>query len=205
MTILVKNCFHWMSFHIVNELLYAGYRVHGHSKTKNKHGENFLMYLARNSNFKYLTSLEQRNYKAVIIIDENVPSCQIKNNRIFWITPNQKPPNNSLIKINIPPVFGEWMPMDMEQMYIEGVAVSFQSATFLEEAIDIQSLSLALIQWLKSTYIRKEMNIKSIRSHRENLMLENIIYLRDNRSIYNRLNEVKNHYKKSKNYMIELN
>lgn len=198
MTILVKNCFHWVNFHIVNELLYAGYRVHGYSKAKTKNKADFLMYLGRNSSFSHLTTLANKEYKAIIVFARNAPKDHIKSKRTFWITNNKAYCPNNIIKINVPTIFGEWMPMDEEQMYIQGKSISFQSPKFLEEAIDIKSLSLALIQWLETPYIPNEINVQSMRSHHKNLMLENIIYLRDNRSIYKRLNEVKNHYKKLK-------
>src|SRR5699024_2618426 len=91
-------------------------------------------------------------------------------------------------------LFGEWMPMNKEGMYVEEEFIPFDSKYFLTTAIYIKDFTKVLNQWMQSENKNQELEIVSSNNENKWLKLENLIYLRDNRPVKEQLKQVIKHY-----------
>ncbi|MFB4169764.1 hypothetical protein [Virgibacillus sp. JSM 102003] len=184
MLFLVENCFQWMGFHLVNCLLENGYKVDGVDDLSSEKKENLSMYVGRNASFQHLTSSKRgTTYDRSINIKD----------KEFVLTIKQ----NTSHRIKLPLLFGEWMPMKRDGMYLQSTFISFDSDIFLNEAIYIGDFMRSLIQWEKSSQLPEVLEVKSINNKQnEEIKLENSVYIRNNRTIEENLEMVIKHYEK---------
>lgn len=184
MLFLVENCFQWMGFHLVNCLLENGYKVDGVDDLSSDKKDHLSMYIGRNASFQHLSSLKRgTNYDSSINITDNE----------IVLTMEQ----NTSHRINLPILFGEWMPMKRDGMYHRNTFISFDSDIFLNEAIYIGDFMKSLIQWVKSSQLPEILEVKSINNKQnEEIKLENSVYIRNNITIEENLKMVRKHYEK---------
>src|SRR5699024_3073000 len=102
--------------------------------------------------------------------------------------------NPNTIHIRLPLLFGEWMPMNEEGILYKNRLISFTSDKFLRDAIYVRDFTKWIIQVLNSTQVPSFIYVKSSRSKKRNIMLDNIIFLHDNRPITKKLKHVKANY-----------
>ncbi len=186
MLFLVENCFHWMGFHLVNCLLENGYKVDGVDDLSSDMKEHLSMYVGRNASFQHLSSPERSTTYDRLI---NITDKEL----ILTIQPNTSH------RINLPILFGEWMPMKKDGMYHQKTFISFDSDIFFNEAIYIGDFMKSLIQWVESSQLPEILEVKSINNiQSEEVKLENSVYIRNNITIEENLKVVIKHYEKFK-------
>lgn len=191
MTILVGNCNNWIGFHIVNDLLLANYTVNGIGDEN----ENLSMFLGRNSSFEFVGPDVKKNYDIAISIGNQLATIQSDRTLIINAIHEQKKDNEVTIKV--PLLFGKWMPMNEHGLYKNDELITFDSNYFKTEAIYIKDFTNGLLQWLKAEYLPFNMNVDSVRNKaKENVKLENSIYISDNRPIEENLENVLEHYRR---------
>ncbi|MBP1947248.1 hypothetical protein [Virgibacillus litoralis] len=188
MLFLVENCFQWMGFHLVNCLLENGNEVDGVDDLSSDKKEHLSMYVGRNASFQHLSSLEREaTYDRTIKITEDQLVLTLQ--------------QNTSHRINLPILFGEWMPMKKAGMYYKNKFISFDSDIFLNEAIYIGDFMKSLAQWIKSSQLPEILEVKSINNKQsEEIKLENSVYIRNNRTIEENLKMVIKHYEKFEDF-----
>jgi hypothetical protein len=191
MTYLVNDCNLWISYHIIEELLNAGQKIEG---VKNgEKDDHLLMYFGRNSNFSIAEDYKTKQYQTVISLHKPLDDVKAKQSHIINPIDNQ-PKRDGVTLIQAPMLFGEWMPMNKNGMYVDEKFIPFDSEYFLTNSIYIKDFTKVFIQWMQSGHKNHELEIVSKNNEHEGLKLESSIYLRDNEPIKEQLNQVLAHY-----------
>ncbi|WP_164215008.1 hypothetical protein [Virgibacillus sp. YIM 98842] len=192
MTFLVNNCNHWISYHIIDELLNNGYEVEGlKNGEKNEH---LLMYFGRNSHFSLSENDKTKQYHTVISLNNPLPG--VKSKYVHVINPEgHRNEKEGVSFIQAPLLFGEWMPMNEKGMYVNEKFIPFDSEHFLTKSIYIKDFTKAFVQWIRSENKITNLDILSENNRNEWLKLESSTYLRDNRPVKEQLARVIEHYR----------
>lgn len=206
MTILVNHCYHWLSFHLINELIDNSYTVVGMNDYENKLTDHLSMFLGRNSLFTEETSYSNFHYESAIIFGD-IQDRKIKSDRVLrlYSTADSQfsSDEDNVTRIHLPLLFGNWMPMTKKGMYNDSKFVSFQSIYFKEQAIYIGDFCKLLISLLQQSQLPREVKVFSANSqNNKEKILENSVYIHDNIPIQEKLKKVINHYTKYSHFYL---
>lgn len=197
MTFLVMNCFHWVGYHIVAQLLENGCQVDGIAGRENAMEEHFSMFLGRNSNFKLKETEHADVYDKAIIVGAHTGGEEINAKCQFLITRKAKEQSlSNMIRVQIPLLFGEWMPMNEEGMFIGEQFIQFDSDYFLSEAVYVEDFISTLLQWLKTEDVPDQLEMRAYHTAEKTEACENMIYLHGNKTNKEQLAEVLSHYQR---------
>jgi|SRR5690625_364803 len=191
MTYLINDCNHWISYHLIEELLNSGKKVEG-LKNEEK-DDHLLMFFGRNSNFTVAHDYKTKHYHAVISLQ--YPLTNVKTEKTHIVNPingHNKVEGESYI--HAPLLFGEWMPMDEKGMYINNKFIPFNSESFLTKSIYIKDFTKVFVQWMQKENKNQELQIISKNDKSKRVKLENSLYLSDNEPIEKQLSQVIEHY-----------
>jgi len=152
MNVLVHNCFHWISYHIVDQLLINGYQVDGYHQNMSEKAEFLSHFLGRNSLF---TNLEkpQKKYDLVIILNDHKILPKIDSYQTIFLSSEDEDINENSTKaifIKLPLLFGEWMNMNSEGIYVSDKYIPFASSEFQTHAVYIKDFTKKLLKYIKS-------------------------------------------------------
>ncbi|RKQ32618.1 hypothetical protein [Oceanobacillus halophilus] len=197
MSILIINCNHWIGFHIVNKMLDTDYIVEG-IIDKNT-SDDLAMFFARNSSFSFVEEGNKKEYEVCIMIGDYKNAEKIRAKRKFVINPNNGVDRGDVIKIQAPMLFGEWMPMNKDGIFYKDKFVAFESKEFNNEAVYINIFMSALLQWIRSENIPKCIVVNPNHDRKEKI-LENSVYIRENRPISKYVRVVQKHYELYKRF-----
>ncbi|MBU5468534.1 hypothetical protein KQI49_17060 [Virgibacillus sp. MSJ-26] len=188
MYIRVENCFHWIGFHLINRLLEEGYTVIGKDNVDTPKKEFLSMFVARNDSFS-LNPINKKEKKHLII---EVCNTDTNHESILKIIKPESIHENIEHIVYAPYLIGEWMPAEKIKMNEK------QKEKLLQGAASIEDFVSAIYQWVNiNTYLPSTIRVLSRREKNiSNALLENFVYLRDNRSIQNDFNKVLEHYQK---------
>ncbi|WP_163972171.1 NAD(P)-dependent oxidoreductase [Oceanobacillus halotolerans] len=186
MNVMVENCYQWIGFHLVNQLLEESHHVYGIGKRDTDKEEFLAMFFARNDLFTPVTVERGLDEDMRITVKE-------MDQRIVIIDQIARHEQN----VTFPLLFGEWMSMDENGIYNKGEYIPFDSNYFKEEAVYIKDFCKELLEWIQIHYKPDTILVKSARARSDNgVTLENSIYLRDNRPIDEQIKIVRDHYKR---------
>lgn len=199
MRILITNWTNWLGFHFINELLEEGYTVHALITDSEQRTNHFAEFFIRNSSFCFVENGNLSTYDEAIVIG-NFPIKNILGRRIWHINCTLSKYNGKCIFVFTPILFGEWMPLNEEGIFFQGKLIPFTSEYFRNETIYIKDFMKIFKQWLKSVLVPHRILLctNQKKCGRETFMLENIIYLRDNRPKCKPIETIKRHYKRYK-------
>lgn len=203
MPILVINCFDWVGFHIVNDLLDNGYKVVGVNLTSSKHSEHLAMQVGRNSHFKAISITDISDSYSVIILNsyEHVRANKIFNKHCEknTFTINNDKISSKLITFKL--LFGEWMQMNNEGMYLRNQYIPFESTLFSDESLYISFLTNKIIKLVRESATMQILRIelKDSDRHIEQILVKKQS-IRDNVPKEDHLEKVLLHYQRFKNY-----
>jgi len=188
MYIIVENCFHWIGFHLINRLLEEGFTVIGKDNVDTPKKEFLSMFVDRNDSFS-LNPINKKEKNHLII-----EVCDTDNNNresILKIIKPESSHENTEHIVYAPYLIGEWMPA-------EKIKMNERQKEKLQGAASIEDFVSAIYQWVNiNTYLPSTFRVLSRREKNiSNALLENFVYLRDNRSIQNEFNKVLEHYQK---------
>ncbi|GAB3789887.1 hypothetical protein [Virgibacillus kimchii] len=190
MTYLVNNCNHWISYHMIDALLNNGQKVEGlKNGEKNDH---LLLYFGRNSNFSIAEDYKTKKYQRVISL--NSPLSGIKAEHVLVINPDDHEKADGISYIKVPLLFGEWMPMNKQGMYVDETFISFDSESFLANAMYIKDFTKAMIEWIDSENKSLKQGEIAKKAENQRLRLESFIHLRDNDAVKKQIAQVIEHY-----------
>ncbi|GAB3059959.1 hypothetical protein [Virgibacillus ainsalahensis] len=200
MRVFVADCNHWVGFHIVNALLENDYTVHG-TVDKNKH-ENLELFFGRNSSFSLVEEADGNHYEAAIFTGAQEARHEVLSERTIVIDSDAASTNGTTIVA--PLLFGEWMPMNADGFYSNNIFITFNSEAFREEAVYISDFTNALLQWLKIPDLPEKLVVESSTNKQKgDVLLENAIYLRDNRPKEENLKQLIAHYHRYKDIYVK--
>lgn len=189
MYIIVGNCFHWIGFHLINRFLEEGFSVIGKDHVDTPKKEFLSMFVARNDSF----SLNPINKKEKDHLTIEVCDTDYENKRenILKIIKTGTNHENTEHIVYAPYLIGEWMPA-------EEIKMNEIQKEKLQGAARIEDFVSAIYQWVNiNTYLPSTFRVISRREKNiSNALLENFVYLRDNRSIQNDFNRVLEHYQR---------
>ncbi|ALX48647.1 hypothetical protein [Lentibacillus amyloliquefaciens] len=186
MVFYVENCFHWVGFHIVNHLLEEGYSVDGTDDINTDTKEVLSMFVGRNELFRQLEpGQREREYEAAICISDDALMLEMDRS----------------VTINLPLVFGEWMPMNHNGFFSREEFIRFDSHQFKREAIYIGEFLNSLRQWIQTSELPSIMDVRSYNDARnKNIDYENSVYIRTAHPLDKYVEAVKMHYEKYKKF-----
>lgn len=203
MTICITNCFHWIGFHITNRLLEDGYNVDGIADMNTEKEEDLSLMLGRNSMFSLYNSeneIKEKEYTDVILIDKSKVRA-IPSGKTYALGISTEEP--TVIKLELPLLFGEWMPMDENGVYVNDKYIKFDSSQFQNEAIYIDNFLDCFTQWMRATDLPQSITLtrdKTLQCEKKSLAKQ--MYIRENRPIEDEITSLINHYKKIKKFKL---
>lgn len=199
MTICVANCLHWIGFHIVNRLLEDGYQVDGIADNNSEREEELSLMLGRNSSFTLYNNenqLKDKSYTDMILVG-NKQRTMMQSKKIFTIGKNIKQKTGS-INIELPLLFGEWMPMDEHGVYLDDHYVKFDSRRFKDKAIYIDDFIDCFMQWIKVPNLPTSLSLTRDKNGEKENSSDIQMYLSQSQSIDEQISKVTRHYQKIK-------
>ncbi|NBJ70937.1 MULTISPECIES: hypothetical protein [Clostridia] len=190
MATLVVNCNHWIGFHIVNGLLEQGLKVEG--LVNDKKDDGLTLFFGRNSNFSFFIDKKNNTYDQIIQVGPmNIDvtlSSELFITLAHPITVNDLTSSNELY-IELPLLFGEWMPMTESGMYFQEEFISFSSDNFNQHATYIQDFVARFITWLSTT------DLHHIKGTVKKINLDKFVKIQDNRPKEDKVKQVIQHYR----------
>ncbi|WP_010529927.1 hypothetical protein [Lentibacillus jeotgali] len=186
MYFFVENCFHWIGFHIVSHLLDNGWQVDGMDDLDTDSKEHLSMFLGRNDLFHHLMAKQRSSgYDVSIKVDDRELTLQ----------------KNRSTAIELPLVFGEWMPMNKEGIYVQNDFVRFDSERFISTAVHVSNIAESIEQWVTSTRLPQVLDVRSCHDREaDRIKFKNAVYIRNNRSIKEQITMVRKHYERYKRF-----
>ncbi|WP_077623069.1 hypothetical protein [Sediminibacillus massiliensis] len=202
--IAVAPCCGWINYHLVQKLLNGGNNIAGIGFPKTEKEELLYDFFGRNDHFHGFTSMEEaeeNNGSAITTLIVVGCSSQIDEGKI------QPVDRNIFIKvddgdwhserwsiIDVPLLFGEWMPRDETGIYFRNKHIPFDTAEFKENAIYIGDFAEVVAGLLEgeTSWRRKRAIPDSSLEEGDN---ENIIKMKAKKTIEARLKELDEHYR----------
>src|SRR5699024_4142696 len=187
MYIMVENCFHWVGFHLTNFFLEKGISVIGIDCLDTSKKENLSMYLVRNDSFSFHNHKPKgKKTRLTLKVSDYEEAEQSKITLKLFKKTNEQITEHIIYS---PPLIGKWMPSQKINMIENG-------SEKLNEAIWIEDYIAAIYQLIyRETLLPDTLTIKSTRKQiKTNKILENSVYLRDNRSIHDDFYKILDHY-----------
>ncbi|RYG72582.1 hypothetical protein EU245_09605 [Lentibacillus lipolyticus] len=186
MIYVVKNCFHWIGYHIVNRLLEEGCQVNGMDDLSTEKKENLMMFVGRNEQFRHV-SINSKNsgHDVTITVDDHM----IKLHKEHPVT------------IKLPLLFGEWMPMREDGVFNGQAYVPFDASEFAARAVHIDDFLTSFVQWIHASSLPSSIIAKSVhdRSEEDN-RYDQYLYIRQRQPLEAAIRSVKEHYRKYKEF-----
>ncbi|RDW19960.1 hypothetical protein [Oceanobacillus chungangensis] len=196
MSVLVINCNHWIGYHIVNTLLQHDYLVDGIESDTEL--DELSMFFGRNSSFSFYNIEDRKRYDTCICVGEHGHLETIDAERVFIINPgkmNDWMDYDTATMIFAAHLYGEWMPMTEKGFYDNQEFIAFQSNDFKENAIYIEDFANGLIQWIQSSNLSSNLEVKSERNNgKVNKENQNSIYIRSSLPLEKRMTALQKHY-----------
>lgn len=203
MEILIMNYTDWIGFHFAEAFLDEGYMVYG---IKGKDGsENLEDFLARNSNFHVERNLEKRTDQLVICPGDSEGLVRQDAEQLILINSPNIGHGNGILSIKSPFLYGEWMPMDEEGIYVNGEKIAFSSEIFKNEAIYIGDFITLFLQWLRKTTNLEDIRMKlGKNTDNQAIKLEKNFFVDENVTIGDKVEKVIRHYKKYQSLYLQV-
>lgn len=200
MKVAIVNCFHWVGYHLVEEMLEEGVEVIGIHESNTKQSEFLSMFVHRNSLFTE-TDMIPENVDYTVVIGHTA----IDSTRLFTIQlieENIKTSDMSLhdVTIEIPLLYGEWMPMDEKGIFVQNKYISFTSNIFMEKGVYVQDYIKDFLDVIHAK-IASSSDEKSVIV--EELILENDSYFRDNSTKRKIIEQLQKEYRRNRLYYEE--
>jgi len=192
MQMLVYNCFHWLGYHLTDELLKQGYHVDGIQPNMSQQEQFLAMFLGRNDRFTQVDKGE-RNYSFIFSIDKlKEDASVIPEGRLIMLSSIKEAETisrKSVLSLSLPLLFGEWMPMDAEGIFYHEQYISFSSDRFNKEAVDVR---LFINKILKTLHRYKYQDWQEL----QDLLLDSLDDIRNNEPIAEKVKSLQKHYEK---------
>lgn len=190
MSILIYNCFHWIGYHLTNELLQKGYQVEGFHENMSEQACFLSMFFGRNENFKEINE-KKSEYDQVFYIHKKNQITFLPYEDVIYLTEDETSqksfPKSSKV-IPLPLLFGEWMEMDDQGVYHLDEYISFQSDRFKNRAIYVLDFVDILLKILNENNDHRNEELKD-------LLLDSLNKIRNNRPIEDKIQKLLTHYK----------
>ncbi|WP_181349149.1 hypothetical protein [Thalassobacillus sp. CUG 92003] len=108
---LIYDCFQWFNYYLTKGIMDRGYDVIGIDPLSTPLSEHLYMYVARNSSFQHFYNQED--------MDRHTQSPNIKctcwmQDQTIYFQSNEED-CQTLQKIALPPLYGEWMPLPSQE------------------------------------------------------------------------------------------
>lgn len=190
MATVVVNCFHWIGFHFTEMLIEQGEEVIGVQGSKHEKSDFLSMFVSRNSLFTHKNDMPEKAEKVIVIGYTNkIP----KSDTIIQCLTGDNTKNvnkESHLCIEIPLLYGEWMPMDKSGIYVDNKHILFTSRQFKEKAVYVKD-------FIKNCLDSLDGNMKDTKeslSKNQEFILENNPCFRDNRNKNKKVEKLQEHY-----------
>lgn len=203
MTVLVQNCFHWVGFHIVNQLLEDGYTVKGIDFSTEQASDHLSMFFARHASFSLIEPNVDESFNVSIVINspQYADNIDATHHIVIDETNRQLIEHVNSTYIKQPLLFGKWMPIRDKGVFYCNNHIAFDSEAFLENAIYINDFTKMISQLLKKRDIPTFLDVQYDKIEESpTLILDNTVYIRDNTPIERKIEEVLTHYKQFEKY-----
>lgn len=202
MSILVKGCFNWIGFHIVDHLLKEGYEVKGIQTTSSKQSTHLSYFFDRHTGFSLIDDKESQHVQTALLVNES-GSDVINASRTIVVSeqPDLENMKDHQIVIKQPLLFGEWMPIQDNGCYYLNEYIPFDSVKFREQAIWIHDFTKKIVTLLAKKALPQIINVERNQNGAfSGLTLDNTFHIQDNTPIDSKVEDVLDHYKRFNQY-----
>src|SRR5699024_3191997 len=180
-----------------NHLLEHSYPVATDESPLTDEEEHLAMMIGRNDLFSAFTDDQPSNHHThVILSEENSAHVQNMDDvKTFKLSRKPEQEKKGVIVVQLPLLFGEWMPMNEDGVYIDKQFIPFTSEIFQKEAVYIEDFITSFMLCLTASNLPEKLAIKSRRetvAEREND--RQVIYLRKRKPIDDQIKTVVAHY-----------
>jgi len=189
--VYVKNCFHWIGYHLVTALLDEEWTVYAKDPLNTPEREHLSMFLARHSQFSLLEDEVDKDKIPLIEIRENKDENKVK----IHLTTKQ----GKKVYIDCSSLVGEWMPMSSTQVLYKCKVQPWEGLK-KEEIIEIGVFAGIIIKCLKAAEIPQEICLVSRFSKKASEQNPNIVVSIDSPSTEDILCSLQEHRSRF-NYM----
>lgn len=203
---LISGSFNWVGFHFVQKLLETGNEVVGVDCLDTEKKENLSMYIGRNSLFTHIDNIgdlllrNKQDFKAIFLInhdleEESLISLTRDNIFNFYHGKQETTYSDRVIQVELPLLYGEWMPRNEEGFYQKEEFFRFDSKQLEEEAIYIEDFVQSFLQIISSSNVPNHIKMEPLKKKRDREDCEDeIIFVRETQPIKNRLEILDEHY-----------
>jgi|SRR5699024_9761179 len=190
MTTVVINCFHWIGFHFVEKLLEQGVKVIGVHEKQTDQTSFLAMFFARNSSFDFSNVAPKEAERVIVIGDTHIiPKSKHVMQCMHGGTSVEQHIKGRLY-VNMPLLFGEWMPMDQTGMYFGQRHIPYHSEEFHDDAVYVKD-------FVNDCLLEFNQKIDQQTSYPlEGLILEKGEQIRDNSTKRINIDKMQKHYLK---------
>jgi len=164
--VYVKDCFHWIGYHLVTVLLDEDWTVYGKDPLNTPDREHLSMFLGRHSQFSLLEDEADKDQIPLIEIRENKDGNEVK----IHLTTKQ----GKKVYIDCSSIVGEWMPMSSTRVLYKGKVQPWEGLK-REEIIEIGVFAEIIKTCLKAAEIPQEICIVSRFSKKASEQNPNIV------------------------------
>ncbi|WP_186576644.1 NAD(P)-dependent oxidoreductase [Aquibacillus kalidii] len=202
---LIVGCYDWVGYHITNKLLEQGQEVIGIDTMDSDKKENLAMFVGRNGLFSHYDSAQavikdkkhKEGFKAIIFIKpediSDIEEISYFSQVSLCLRSKNENMDECVTFVDIPLLYGEWMPRDNEGIFHGEEYVRFDSDQFKKEATYIEDFVNAFIKFAEESESPDYAMFASDKSEKED---ENITIVRETKSQGERLQELDEHYEK---------
>ncbi|MCT2535640.1 hypothetical protein NC661_06800 [Aquibacillus koreensis] len=201
---VIVGCNHWIGYHLANKLLDEGSSVIGLDSDKAQEQQDLVLFFGRNSAFEHVQSVtelykqhKKEKFEAIFQL------FQVDNKKQFekfdakkWFQLQIEDSIDQAKQVELPLLYGEWMPREKDGFYKSETFYSFSSKEFQRDGVYIGDFVEALIQLSKSNHAQETISFKPLRKDvQPNREEKNTIYIRESLPLEQRFKKLQQHYK----------
>ncbi|MFG6115566.1 hypothetical protein ACGTN9_10275 [Halobacillus sp. MO56] len=162
MVYIIDACFHWIGFHLTQHLLTEGHEVIGIDPLEGTKQENLYFFIGRNSRFQHFHSIEEmerhcHNETIEAVISVGRPANgKSRFGELFVCESVEGFMKNEGTSVELPPLYGEWMPRDEQAINIsKSEPLLFSELVDREDSIYIEDFIVYFFKnfWEKGTRV----------------------------------------------------
>lgn len=197
MEALVLNVTNWIGYHLADCLLKEGYQVKG---VKGEEENDHLMdFFSRNSEFEWVDLPSRGSFPLVFCPGDPPDSADIEAEQFYLINSKGEQLGTHGTTVQVPYLFGEWMPLTEEGFYYNEKKIEFSSEEFKNNGLYIGDFLQLILTWVVETPPSDRILLFPARNTEKQVKkLEKTFPVEENVPIEESVQQVISHYKQFK-------
>lgn len=207
---IIINAFHWIGYHLVEEILSNGEKVIGVDDKEDKRKEQLSMYIGRNAHFQWYENISDMLDNEKISIHDHIFAIEAehllddylikKTNCIAVCTRSVKPSKEMIKYVEVPGVYGKWMPNLREWLSDKHDRLLLQTQQSEEVTVSISDFVKALLQLSQATISPHYIKFKNKFNNLNYDEAKSTIYLINRYAQEEQLRKLSDHFRQNSEY-----